>query len=149
MTNHTEINKTNYFRVTDEEKYKKLFSMLTAEDTIHDLTKTDKNDNVWHAFSCCAPIDFHKALYDDNGNLIENGLGITDYDFARWTRMLQKILDEKDTFIFYGPRCWTVISKHFGASSSVDFEAKRLAEELLDDEEELIYRRKRNEKENK
>ena len=149
MTNHTEINKTNYFRVTDEEKYKKLFDMLTAEDTIHDLTKTDKNDNVWHAFNCCAPIDFHQALYDDNGNVIENGLGITDYDFFEWTRMLQKILDERDAFIFYEPRCWTVISKHFSDSSNIDFEAKRLAEELLDDEEELIYRRKRNEKENK
>jgi hypothetical protein len=63
--------------------------------------------------------------------------------------MLQKILDERDVFIFYEPRCWTVISKHFSNSSNIDFEAKRLAEELLDDEEELIYRRKRNEKENK
>lgn len=63
--------------------------------------------------------------------------------------MLQKILNEKDVFIFYAPRCWTVISKHFGESSNIDFEAKRLAEELLDDEEELIYRRKYNEKKNK
>lgn len=149
MTNHKEVNKTNYFRVTNEEKYKKLFGMLTAKDTIHDLTKTDKNGDTWHAFSCCAPIDFHKALYDDNSNFIENGLGITDYDFFEWTRILQKILNEKDTFIFYGPECRTVISKHFGKSSDIDFEAKRLAEELLDDEEELIYRRKYNEKENK
>jgi len=149
MANHTVINKTNYFRVVDEEKYKKLFDMLTAEDTIHDLTKTNKNGDTWHAFSCCAPIDFHKALYDDNGNFIENGLGITDYDFFEWTRMLQKILDERDTFIFYEPRCWTVISKHFSNSSNIDFEAKRLAEELLDDEEELIYRRKYNGKETK
>jgi hypothetical protein len=63
--------------------------------------------------------------------------------------MLQKILDERDVFIFYEPRCWTVISKHFSDSSNIDFEAKRLAEELLDDEEELIYRGKYNEKKNK
>lgn len=44
MTNHTEINKTNYFRVTDEEKYKKLFDMLTAEDTIHNLTKSSSTN---------------------------------------------------------------------------------------------------------
>lgn len=149
MINHTEINKTNYFRVTDEEKYKKLVGMLTAKDTIYDFTKIDENYDTWHAFSCCAPIDFHQALYDDNGNIIENGLGITNYDFFEWTKMLQKILDERDVFIFYEPRCWTVISKHFRNSSNIDFEAKRLAEELLDDEEEIIYRRKHNEKENK
>ena len=38
MANYTAASRTNYFRVTDEDKYSELFSNLTSEDIINDFT---------------------------------------------------------------------------------------------------------------
>ena len=50
MANYESIIRTNYFRVTDEEKYNELFNNLCAEDTIHDFSYTDDNGVIWHGF---------------------------------------------------------------------------------------------------
>ena len=136
MANYMETCKTNHFRVTDEEKYRKLFGLLDAEDTIYDLTETDNDGNIWHAFGCYGTIDYNHEVYDDKGNLV-----VDEYDFYIWINMLQKILDERDVFILYGAGneklryisgyC-IVASKTDIRSSNIDSEAERLAKELLD-----------------
>jgi hypothetical protein len=135
MANYMETCKTNHFRVTDEEKYRKLFGLLDAEDTIYDLTETDNDGNIWHAFGCYGTVDYHHEVYDDKDNLV-----VDEYDFYIWINMLQKILDERDVFILYGAGneklryiagyC-IVASKTDIRSSSIDSEAERLANELL------------------
>ena len=50
MANYEEISRTNYFRVTDEERYQELFNHLTSEGKIYDFTRTDKDGIIWHAF---------------------------------------------------------------------------------------------------
>ena len=138
MANYVEICRTNYFRVTNEEKYKELLNLLTAEDTIHDLTEKDKDGNIWHAFGCYGSIDYHHEIYDDNGDFIDD-----EYDLYIWINMLQEILNENDAFVFYGigneklsylTGYCVVASKTDIKSSSIDSEAERLAKELLNND---------------
>lgn len=52
MANYTATCRTNYFRVTNEERYNELFSMLSAEGEIYDFTKVDEDGCIWHGFGC-------------------------------------------------------------------------------------------------
>ena len=78
--------RTNYFRVTDEEKYKELFNHLCGEDNIHDFSK-EKNGILYHGFGSYGNIDY----IDEN----------EEYDFNAFLDELQKILPEDEAFMYF------------------------------------------------
>lgn len=87
MANYMTASRTNYFRVTDEDKYSKLFNRLISEDTIDDFTET-KDGVIYHAFGCYGSI-----FYED----YETG----DCSFDLFLSELQKILPEDEAFILF------------------------------------------------
>ena len=57
MANYLATARTNYFRVTNEEKYQELFSKLVSEDEIEDFTEI-KDGTTYHGFGAYAPIEY-------------------------------------------------------------------------------------------
>lgn len=96
MLKYKEICGTNFFRVTDENKYKKIFSLLNAEDGVQDLKEDNGNGNIWHRFRCGTRLTISPEIY----NNIDSRIDVKD-DLYIWINMLQEILDERDVFIFY------------------------------------------------
>ena len=88
MANYCEIARTNYFRVTDEERYQELFNHLTSEDKIYDFTRTDKNGITWHAFGSFSYIQYK---IDENDCWADRDVFFDE---------LQKILPDNEAFIF-------------------------------------------------
>ena len=86
MANYEETSRTNYFRVTDEKRYQELFKNLTPNDEIYDLTKTDENGVVWHAFGSftCIDYEYEKNKYDRDIFFVE----------------MQEILPDDEALIF-------------------------------------------------
>ena len=88
MANYEETSRTNYFRVTNEERYQELFNHLVSEDKIYDFTKIDKNGIAWHAFGSFGYIRY-KTDEDDCW-----------MDRDTFFNELQKILPDDEAFIF-------------------------------------------------
>ena len=87
MANYYANSRTNYFRVTNEDKYNELFSNLVGdEDTVQDFTKTVDGVTL-HGFGCYGSVNYKK----------END---TDYDFDFFLNELQKILPDNEVFIY-------------------------------------------------
>lgn len=62
MANYYGICRTNYFHVTDEDAYQRLFSNLSADSEIEDFSKQDENGQIYHAFGCEDSIEYHAPL---------------------------------------------------------------------------------------
>lgn len=88
MANYMAACRTNYFRVTDEEKYQKLFSGLCGEDTIHDFTETDEEGITRHGFGC-----YGTLFWSDPDEEWEDG-------FDSFCEKLREILPEDEAFIY-------------------------------------------------
>ena len=89
MANYECTTRTNYFRVTDEERYKELFGLLTAEMEIEDFTKED-GEKILHGFGSYCDIDCYGDEEQEN----------LPADFDEWLEELQKILPEDEAFIY-------------------------------------------------
>jgi len=89
MANYYGTVRTNYFKVTDEEKYKELFGRLSAEDEIHDFTK-EEDGEVFHGFGSYSCIDYVSEDEED-----EDVGGIDGF-----VKELQKILPEGEVFVY-------------------------------------------------
>ena len=90
MAIYTAAVRTNYFRVTDEERYAELFAGLLGEDDIGDFTKTE-NGVTRHAFGSYGTIDWYD-LDDENNN---------DPNFDYFLDELQKILPKDEAFMYF------------------------------------------------
>ena len=84
MANYMGVCRTNYFRVTDEAAYQKLFNKLCGEDVIQDFTR-EENGVTYHGFGCFGCIDFE----DENG----------DWNIEAFFAELQKILPDDEAFV--------------------------------------------------
>lgn len=86
MANYYETARTNYFRVTNEERYKELFNKLLSEDDIVDFTFTDKEGITWHGFGSYGCIDYK----------------VSEDDFNRevFFKEMQTILPDNEALIF-------------------------------------------------
>lgn len=126
MANYLATARTNYFRVTDEERYQKLFEHLVAGDEVKDLTK-ERDGVLYHGFGAYGSID-----WQENEE--------ADCDFNHFLEELQKILPDDEAFIYqevgheklhsvdgYG---FVVTSKEIRAESISSW-AKEMVEELL------------------
>ena len=88
MANYYATCRTNYFRVTDEEKYQRLFSGLCAEDRISDFTETDEEGITRHGFGC-----YGSLFWTDPDEEGEDG-------FDTFCDRLRDILPEDEAFIY-------------------------------------------------
>lgn len=91
MANYYCTSRTNYFRVTDEDAYGKLFENLCSEDNIEDFTKTDKDGVIWHGFGSYSTIDYVEPSEDEDSD--------NDPDFNLFAKQLQEILPENEAFV--------------------------------------------------
>lgn len=83
MANYCATARTNYFRVTDEEKYSQLFSHLTD---VQDFTRSE-NGVVFHGFGSYESVEYAP---DDEG----------DGGFDFFVAKLQEILPDGEAFIY-------------------------------------------------
>lgn len=127
MANYMAVSRTNYFRVTDEEKYNELFGMLSSEDDIEDFTETDQYGTIWHGFGTYGDVEYYDEEQDE-------------YDFDEWVSRLQKILPDDEAFILessgyeklrYVTGWVMVVTSKEIVSMSCDEWAKNKAKELL------------------
>lgn len=87
MANYNSTYRTNYFTVTDEAKYKELFSRLTGED-LEDFSGVD-NNGPYHGFG-----GYNGTYYDLDGSREYDG------DIEDFLEDLSKILPEDDAVIY-------------------------------------------------
>ena len=88
MANYCCTSRTNYFTVTDEEKYKELFSNLISEDNIEDFT-TETDGKISHGFGSYGVIDYCPDEDEDECN------------FDYFLNELQKILPDNEAFMLF------------------------------------------------
>lgn len=86
MANYYATVRTNYFRVINEEKYQKIFSKLSGEDTIHDFTK-EENGVIYHGFGSYGCVEY---LNEDE-----------DYDFDAFLKEIQDLLPNNEAFMYF------------------------------------------------
>lgn len=86
MANYYAVSRTNYFRVTDEEKYNDLIDGLSSEDEFHDFTYKDENGVTWHGFGTYGNFSYN---LDEDGNM------------GDFYEELQKILPEDEAFMLF------------------------------------------------
>ena len=93
MANYNAVVRTNYFEVTDEERYQKLYARLTSEDNICDFTEQTKDGRTVHGFGAYATIQFTPSdVNEDDEDYDLCGI----YDFAK---ELQEILPDGEAFV--------------------------------------------------
>ena len=99
MSNYYAHSRTNYFRVTDEEKFAELFANLVAdEDEVSDFTKAE-NGVTFHAFGSYGSIDYRVPAISDESDGCDEDYDY-DYDFDGFLSELQKILPDDEAFIY-------------------------------------------------
>lgn len=137
MANYYSCTRTNYFRVTDEEKYSELFSHLVGnDDYIEDFTKT-KDGIILHGFGCQGVIQ--AIPMDEDPEVAEEW----DDDFDGFLKELQKILPDNEAFIFtevgHEKLCYLVgysliVTRNEIKSIDINDDAAELACKMLNDE---------------
>lgn len=94
MANYYANSRTNYFRVTDEDKFAELFANIVCDDDeVKDFTKVE-DGIIIHAFGGYGSINYQKP--NNSGESDED----YDYDFDSFLAELQKILPEDEAFIY-------------------------------------------------
>lgn len=89
MADYLATARTNYFRVTDEERYQEFFKHLVANGEVEDFTK-EQDGVVYHGFGAYASIDYQVDLENEE----------SEFDFDCFVKELQKILPEDEAFIY-------------------------------------------------
>lgn len=90
MKNFEATSRTNYFRVTDEERYDEIFTNLVfGEAPVIDLTKII-DGKKYHAFGSCSSINNYHEEEDED----------PIYPFDIFVEEIQKILPEDEAFIY-------------------------------------------------
>lgn len=139
MANYEAVSRTNYFRVTDEEKYNELFKNLVGlESEICDFTFTKEEKGITlHGFGSYGPISYRVP----NSNTDED-YDDEDYDFDQFLAELQAILPENEAFIYmeagneklrYITGFSVVVTKNDIASVDIRSAALEIAKRLLND----------------
>lgn len=91
MATYEATMRTNYFRVTDEEKYNDLYAGLVGDAYIEDFTKTE-NGIIYHGFGTYGSIDWitPETREDDD----------PEYDFDMFINKLREILPDDECFVY-------------------------------------------------
>lgn len=95
MANYECVSRTNYFRVTDEAAYQKLFEGLRASD-LQDFTKTE-DGIVYHGFGAYDTIEY---VIESENDDFDPEYGDETYDFDVFLSKIQNILPDDEAFIY-------------------------------------------------
>lgn len=68
MANWYGATRTNYFQVTNEERYQELFKRLSCEEPVEDFSKMI-DDEIWHGFGAYGEIFFLNEDLDEDDPL--------------------------------------------------------------------------------
>ena len=98
MADYLATARTNYFRVTDEEKYSKLFNRLRCEDRIEDFTE-NKDGVIYHGFGAYGSIDY-LASNEEDSDYLAGDEEDSEYNWDEFITELQKILPDDEAFIY-------------------------------------------------
>lgn len=71
MANYICAYRTNYFRVTDENKYAELFQRLSGEDLVDFSKTTDDGKTILHGFGGYGGLSYAEGDDDDAGGIDE------------------------------------------------------------------------------
>lgn len=136
MANYCACVRTNYFRVTDEEKYKKLYKGLSADYEIYDFTKTDPDTKeIYHGFGAYSTIDYYPC-----GDPFSEDAEDEEPNLDMFLNEIQKIIHPDDAMIIievgneklrYLVGSATVVTKNGISGTDIEFEAITIAQNLL------------------
>lgn len=99
MANYICTSRTNYFHVTDEEKYKELFDGLVGgDDVVHDFTKVGLDGTLVHGFGSYGDVFWRQPKAE--GEDREEDEDEPDYSLDNFITELRKILPEGEAFIY-------------------------------------------------
>ena len=90
--------RTNYFSVTDEEKFRKIMALCVATDDIKIEDENQNDGSVKYVFYCEGVIQGLPDIEDDDGNA-ENYDDDIDYNYDAFCKALQQILPDDDAII--------------------------------------------------
>lgn len=135
MADYLAMARTNYFRVTDEEKYQELFKHLVANGEIKDFTN-EQDGVIYHGFGAYSSIDYQVDLKDKESEL----------DFDYFEKELQKILPEDEAFVYqesgyenlrYGDGCALVVTSKDVRGECLSSWVEETITELLGEDNEV------------
>ena len=97
MANYNGCARTNYFHVTDEEKYKKLYKGLVGtDDEIISFDQNDKDGKPLHGFGSYGTIYWSPSKAEDNPDWLDND----DTDgFDDFLQQIKTILPDNEAFV--------------------------------------------------
>ena len=93
MANYCCTSRTNYFRVTDEEKYEKITSGLSSEGGFLDFTK-EVDGITYHGFGSYSDFEYFDEEDPDHDP------DYPDSNFDAFLNKMQEILPEDEAFIY-------------------------------------------------
>lgn len=85
MANYVSAQRTNYFKVTDEEKYAELMSRVRGDEDILHLWTEEKDGTIFHAFGCESSMSYYPEN-EDGKSFVESSLS-----FCRKARLLSSL----------------------------------------------------------
>ena len=137
MANYYGFTRTNYFRVTDEDRLRKIIrSCACGEDTLTLFENAEDGERTWFGFGCYDSIrglDLSDSADEDD---------YPDYDYDAFASALQKILCEGDAIIItevgyeklrYLTATAFIITKTDMQCLDLNIDAVKTAQEMLGD----------------
>jgi hypothetical protein len=90
MANYCGRTRTNYFRVTDEEKFRQVMANVLCSDDDLEIFEEDGESGKKFGFCCCGVIQGTKQLLDDED---------CEEDYDEFIRLLQEVVADDDAII--------------------------------------------------
>ena len=97
MANYYCKTRTNYFSVTDVEKFKEIINSCGGSDTVEIMEDDQSDGSVKYGFYCEGSIDGLPERENDDGSSEDSD--DVDYNFDAFCEALQKILPDGDAII--------------------------------------------------
>ena len=105
MANYIATHRTNYFRVTDEEKFQKIIKKLSAED-IACSTRTAEDGTIYHFFGGYSSCQYYPTALDNEAIAKNVTAGAKYYDenhvelSVEELESADEVYDEGDNMVF-------------------------------------------------
>jgi hypothetical protein len=99
MANYYCKTRTNYFSVTNEEKFKKIMASCKGTDEIEVINNEDQGKSIKYGFICEGSIDGLPDREDDAENTEDYTEDDCDYNYDAFCKSLQELLPDDDAII--------------------------------------------------
>jgi len=90
MANYCGTTRTNYFKVTDEEKFRQVMANVCCTDDDLEIFEEEFDDGKKFGFGCCGVIQGTKQLLDDED---------AEEDYDEFIKSLQEVVADGDAII--------------------------------------------------